>query len=388
VIADLHAHYPMHVIVDVTPRTTVDLMRTMRGAPGIPAKIQQLILAAATRLLSDESLWSGHRITVPYMRQGGVGVVLSVLYRPFEEMDLSKPYKAPPSAEYFDKLLDDLQAVEDEVGVHDRGVIRAVHDSAELDRCIADQATALVHCVEGGFHLGGTSDDVRNNVATLAGKGVAYITIAHLFFRQVATNANAVPFIPDPIYDLVFPQRTATPLTARGRGLIAAMVDHRIIVDVSHMRPDAVTATFDLLDELDPERRLPVISSHAGYRFGGQAYMHDEEIIRRIQRRDGVIGLIMAQHQLNDGIRKKTETLADSLEVIRCHIDKIKDITGSHRHVAIGTDFDGFVKPTLSGLEDMRSVKRLEDELRTAYGADADLILSENVLRVLRTTWS
>jgi microsomal dipeptidase-like Zn-dependent dipeptidase len=388
VIADLHAHYPMHVIADVTPRTTVDLMRKLRGAPGIPAKIQQLILAGATRLFNDESLWSGHRVTVPYMREGGVGVVLSVLYRPFEEMDLSKPYEAPPSAEYFGKLLDDLRAVEDDVGVHDRAVIRTVHDRAELDRCIADEATALVHCVEGGFHLGDASDDVRNNVATLAGKGVAYITIAHLFFRQVATNANAVSFLPDPVYDLVFPQRTATPLTERGRALIAAMVEHRIVVDVSHMRPDAVTATFDLLDELDPQRRLPVISSHAGYRFGGQAYMHDEEIIRRIQRRDGVIGLIMAQHQLNDGIRKRTETLTDSIEVIRRHVDKIGEITGSHRHVAIGTDFDGFIKPTLSGLEDMRSVKRLEQELRSTYGADADLILSENVLRVLRTAWS
>src|SRR5215207_8598272 len=112
------------------------------------------------------------------------------------------------------------------------------------------------------------------------------------------------------------------------------------------MRPDAVAETFALLDELDRDRTVPVISSHAGYRFGGQEYMHDEETVRQIQRRDGVIGLIMAQHQLNDGVRKKrAKSLPESLEVIRRHIDEIARITGSHRHVAIGSDFDGFIKP-------------------------------------------
>jgi microsomal dipeptidase-like Zn-dependent dipeptidase len=155
------------------------------------------------------------------------------------------------------------------------------------------------------------------------------------------------------------------------------------------MRPDAAAETFMLLDELDPDGTVPVISSHAGYRFGGQEYMHDEATVRQIQRRDGVIGLIMAQHQLNDGVRKKkTQKLPESIEVIRRHIDEIARITGDHRHVAIGSDFDGFIKPTMGGLEDMRAMKELERELRAHYKDDADLILSENALRVLRKAWS
>jgi microsomal dipeptidase-like Zn-dependent dipeptidase len=132
-----------------------------------------------------------------------------------------------------------------------------------------------------------------------------------------------------------------------------------------------------------------VISSHAGYRFGKQEYMHDRGQIERIQQRDGVIGLIMAHHQLNDGIRRtNTKNLDETMEVIDRHIAKIAEITGSHRHVAIGTDFDGFIKPTMGGLESMADLKALEDRLRARYKADADLIASQNVLRVLQKVWT
>jgi microsomal dipeptidase-like Zn-dependent dipeptidase len=162
-----------------------------------------------------------------------------------------------------------------------------------------------------------------------------------------------------------------------------------VIVDVSHMRPAAVADTLDLLDEIDPDRNVPVISSHAGYRFGSQEYMHDEGQIRRIQQRDGVIGLIMAHHQLNDGVRRtNTSDLGETMEVIDKHIAKIREITGDHRHVAIGTDFDGFIKPTMGGLQSMADLKALEDDLRARYGPDADLIASGNVLRVLQKVWT
>ena len=70
------------------------------------------------------------------------------------------------------------------------------------------------------------------------------------------------------------------------------------------------------------------------------------------------------------------------------HIDRIREITGSHRHTAIGTDFDGFIKPTLPGLEDAGDMHRLEDALNDRYGADdAELIASANVLRLARSYW-
>jgi microsomal dipeptidase-like Zn-dependent dipeptidase len=388
-IADLHAHYPMHIVARDDPRATIRRMRTARGRPRLRDKLRALLLAVLSRLINNRTWWSGFRVTAPLIRQGSARVVLSVLYRPFEEMDLSKDYAAPPASGYFDALLEDIARVEADIAQKDPAEIRLVHDRAELDRCIADGAIAMVHCVEGGFHLGDRDDEIARNVKTLADKGVAYLTLAHLFFRQVATNAPALPFLPDWLYNLVFPQRRGEGLTKRGEAAVRAMVQHRVIVDISHMGPAAVADTFRLLDEIDPGRTVPVISSHAGYRFGRQEYMHDEGQIRQIQQRDGVIGLIMAHHQLNDGIRRKnTTTLDETMEVIERHIAKIAEITGDHRHVAIGTDFDGFIKPTMGGLQSMADLTSLEDRLRAAHGADADLIASGNVLRVLQRVWT
>jgi microsomal dipeptidase-like Zn-dependent dipeptidase len=391
VLADLHVHYPMRVVEErdgTKPGTTVRLMGTARRRSRPGDKLRALVLRLATRLLSDKDLWSGYRVTVPYLREGGVGVGFSTLYSPFDEMDLEKPYASPPDSAYFTRLLADLQSVEDEVAGYDRSVIRVVHNRQELEECITDGATALVHAVEGAFHLGDGVDEIKQNVATLADKGVAYVTIAHLFFRQVATNANAIPFAPDPIYNLLFPQKPNVGVTERGKAAIEALVANRVLVDISHMRPDAVQQTFKLLEGIDPSHQVPVISSHAGYRFGRQDYMHDEQTVREIQRRDGVIGLIMAQHQLNDGIRKdETKTLPESLEVIYRHVDKIAGITNGHDNIALGTDFDGFIKPTMGGLQTSADLKDLERELRAKYPTQADAITSGNVLRVLRKVW-
>ena len=191
-LADLHAHYPMRVVSDLTPRTTLDRMRRIRGQPGVAAKLRALALKIASMLGSHRDWWSGYRITVDQMAEGGVGLAMSVLYRPGEEVGPS--YKAPPEDRYFDALLVDLQAVEEEVATYDRARIRLVHNRAELDSCIDDRAIALVHCVEGGFHLGDGKEEIERNVATLAEKGVVYVTVAHLFFRQVATSAPAVSY--------------------------------------------------------------------------------------------------------------------------------------------------------------------------------------------------
>jgi microsomal dipeptidase-like Zn-dependent dipeptidase len=115
--------------------------------------------------------------------------------------------------------------------------------------------------------------------------------------------------------------------------------------------------------------------------------MLDPTTIERIAARRGVVGLIMAQHQLNDGLRKREKRFEESFEVICNHIDKLHEITGSHEHTALGTDFDGFIKPTMGGLETPADLRHLEARLADRYGDDAELITSGNALRVLRELW-
>jgi microsomal dipeptidase-like Zn-dependent dipeptidase len=388
-IADLHAHYPMRVINEMDPETAAKLMKA--PGPTFRDRIQALVLKVANKL-GNYPTWDGtYRVTPETLRAGDVRLAMSVHYRAFDEMDLDTHYAAPPESGYFPKVIADIEAVEKEVATQDHSQLRLVHNRAELDAALADGATALVHVVEGGYQLGNTDAEIEANCAELARRGIAYVTVAHLFFRQVATNANAVPFIPDPIYDFVFPQRGKDRLTPRGEAVVRGLVDNRILIDLSHMDPAGIKETFALLDEIDPHSEVPVISTHAGYRFGKQQYMHDEETVLQIKQRKGVVGLIMAQHQLNDGIHKKgdhTTTLDESLEVICKHIDKLAEITGGYEQIALGTDFDGFIKPTMGGLETMADLKLLEQALRQRYGDEnAERMMWSNALGVLQTLW-
>jgi microsomal dipeptidase-like Zn-dependent dipeptidase len=391
-IADLHVHYPMRVVQDLTPRTTERQVHRILRRLSLAQWAEASFIGFLNRFINARSFSSGYRVTIDALVEGRVGVVLSALYRPLQEMDLSKGYQAPPDPEYFALLLSDLVRVEEEVGAHDDRLIRVVRSPAQLDAARADGAIALVHCVEGGFHLGDTPERIAANVATLAARGVAYVTLAHLFYRGVATNAPALPFLKtDADYDRLFPQPAGVGLSPLGEAAVRAMVEHGTLIDVSHMGPEAFWATLELLDALDSERRVPVIASHAGFRFGGQRYLLDAGQLGAIRDRDGVVGLILAQHQLNDGLHDGTvRRFEQGKDIIFRHVDAIAEATGGHDHLALGSDLDGFIKPTMAGIEDCGDLRKLEDALREHLAASpgaAEKVTHGNALRVLRAGW-
>lgn len=394
---DLHAHYPMHVVSDLDAddgrEQSLKRMRQVRHRRGLVGRIQGFVLWVAMKLASDKTLDSGHRISVEGMREGDVRLAMSVLLDEFSEVDLSKRYAAAPTPDYFEGLISQMEEVEAEVETHGEDVVRVVRNLEQLDACLAGGAIGLVHAVESGHHLGDSAEEIAANCKTLGEKGVAYVTVAHLFFRQVATNAPALPFMSDKVYDFVFPQRGSDRLTPRGEAVIRGLVENRILIDLTHMDSGGIAEVFALLDrEVDPQKEFPVVSTHAGFRFGAQDYMCDREIVEKIAERDGIVGLIMAQHQLNDGLRKHndyTKTLPESLEVIFAHVDKLAEITGGYDHIGLGSDFDGFIKPTMGGLEKMADLTLLDRALRERYGDEAtEKMASGNALRVLRKLWS
>jgi microsomal dipeptidase-like Zn-dependent dipeptidase len=315
VIADLHAHYAMHLLPEAEGEP-LDLLTSARGRARLRDRLRALLIGLASRFANYRSFESGPRVTIPGLRQGGVGVTLSVLYSFFDELDLDQPYGAPPEAGYMPRLLRQLELVEEDVRERHAGDAVVAHDVGELDAAVADGRLALVHCVEGGFHLGPTPEAVDAAVRELARRGAAYITLPHLLWRGVATGAPALPFLPDRLYRLIFPQPKRG-LSELGRAAVEAMVREGVLIDLSHMSEPALRETFELLDALDPDRRVPVLASHAAFRFGSQEYGLPEEALRRIRDRDGVVGLILAQHQLNDGLRRRRpKSFEESLEVI------------------------------------------------------------------------
>jgi microsomal dipeptidase-like Zn-dependent dipeptidase len=378
----------MH-LVPAGGRNVLKLVTSPRARWRFLDRTRALLVGFASRLANYESFESGPRVTVPLLRSGGVGVALSVLYSPFDEMDLTLRYPGEPQDHYFRTLLRQLDAVERDIRTNFANQAAIAHNPAELDAAIDSDMVALVHCVEGGFHLGAEPEHADEAVRELARRGVAYITLAHLFYRRVATNINAVPFLPDFAYDLLFPQPDLG-LTELGHAAVRAMTRERVLCDLSHMSERALADTFALLDELDPDRSVPVIASHVAYRFGRQDYNLDAETVQRVAQRGGVIGLILSQHQGADGmlLGRHPESLEDSMKIVSRHLDRFCEITGSHRHTAIGSDLDGFIKPTLAGLEHAGRLGQLEAALADRYGPDdAALIASGNVLRLLRDYW-
>jgi microsomal dipeptidase-like Zn-dependent dipeptidase len=386
-IADLHAHYAMHLEAD-TLAPHLKALFSPDARVRVLDRVPIALVRLGSRFANYQSVRSGPRVTVPLMRSGGVGIALSVLYQPFCEMDLSKRYGARPDPGYVVALLRQLELVERDLEQHFPDDAAIVRNPLELEEQISRGRLALLHCVEGGFHLGATPEAVDNAVAELARRGVAYITVAHLFWRSVATNAPAIPFLPDRVYDRIFPQPDVG-LSELGRAALEAMVRERVLIDVSHMNGAALERTFELLDHIDPERSVPVVATHSAYRFGRQRYNLDTATVMKIAERQGVIGLIFAEHQACDGLRRRrTDRLEDSLAVLFRHIDRIREISGSHRHVGIGSDLDGYIKPTLAGLENMNCMGALEEALVSRYGDDdAALICSGNVLRLLCGYW-
>lgn len=382
----------MHLLAEVPEDGALKHMVKVRKRPRWVDKLRAFVLAFAARILNYRRFGGTWRVNLDKLEDGDVRVVLSVLYQPFAEMDLDNWYGAKPEQGYFGDLMEQLTRIETELHDKDEHNQRhmIVRTRAQFDEARRLKRVALVHCVEGGFHLGADTTLIDDRVKQLADKGVAYITLAHLFWRRVATNAPALPFLNDWLYRHIFCQPDVG-LTPLGETIVRSMYEHKVLIDVSHMDQFALTKTFALLRDLDRDHQaepeeFPIIATHGGFRFGRQHYMLDPDTITEIQRRDGVIGLILAQHQLNDGLRLcKTKKIEQSMKVICKHIDAIRGVTNNYAHVGFGTDLDGFIKPTMGGLETAAELGNLEEHLKRRYhdAAIVKAILSGNAERVL-----
>jgi membrane dipeptidase len=378
-IVDLHAHYPMHLLEPKRANTHAAVVAPWKGSPW-----RGWLLDILSRLFNYEGPGGAPAVTVELAREGEVGAVLSVLFEPFDEMDLSEPYGAPPKPHYFHNLLDQIGRVEDSLTrEHELGRAQLVRNPKDMDAAIAAGEVAFIHCIEGAFAVGSTEAEMKANVATLAERGVAYITLAHLFYRGVAQNAPAIPFLPDWLYRLTFPQKGDAGLTPLGEAALRAMVEHNVLVDITHMNGKAIEHAFRLLDP-----STPVIASHIACRVGSAEYNLTDDVIREVGRRGGVMGVIVCEHWACDGPPPTPKTFEESVDVVCTHIDRIVEVTGSDDHVAIGSDLDGYIKPALHHLEHEGRMKELEAALVAKYGAArAKKFCSDNLLNLLRGYW-
>jgi len=255
------------------------------------------------------------------------------------------------------RLFDATQSVHREIDV----VSRAANDHpGELvlawtadDVLAAHRAgrRAAILSIEGAQCLGGDLDPLR----AFAARGVRSLGLVHF-------SKNAAGY---PAYGLG--TDASKGLTDFGRELVDEMSRLGVLVDLAHIN----RAGF-----LEAARRSghPPVVSHTGV-AGVHAHWRniDDEQIRAVADRGGCIGVIFAPRFLG----------GDGVAAVVDHVAHLAAV-GGEDVPALGSDFDGFVRPP-KGLEDVSALPTLTTEmLRRGFSAEAiQKILGKNFLRVL-----
>jgi membrane dipeptidase len=258
--------------------------------------------------------------------------------------------------------------------------------NSELDRVLAAGKTAIVHTVEGGHVLSAGLDDDDEagrleRLGQLAERGVASLTLAHLFRNDLAGHANAIPAAQQtmPLCELDPQVDLSRGLTPHGRAVVERMVELRMVPDVAHCTPVARRELYELV-----AGRIPIVASHVGVQsMNPEPYNVEEADVRAIADSGGVVGVIFMPHWLEEADPGPgLDAIWRTMEVIRGWSG------GSWDHVAIGTDFDGFTDPpddcdSAGKLPVVREM--LEEKGVPREGVES--VLGGNARRVLHEGW-
>lgn len=368
-ITDIHAHPAMNAFL---------WNRDLRKHYWTGGKFNPLASLTDFQMLRNgrvEVLWSSLHVPEPnYMRVPPINLLAHVLRSGRKLLNLSS----------WECLLLMMDEMERQVARVDD--FELATSNAELDQVRASGKAAIVHTVEGGHHLdaGLEADDVDGRVARLhrlAERGVASLTIAHLYPNDLAGHTLGIP--KDHLNVLGFPLRPEVDdergLTPTGAAVLEEMIELRIVPDVAHCTPNARRQIYELVDN-----RIPVIASHVGiHPLNSAPYNLEQSDVEAIAASGGVVGVIFMPYWL------ETVDPGRGREAIWNTMAQLREWTGSWRHVALGTDFDGFTDPADDwDSEEMLPLVRVMLEERGLSSEEVEDVLGCNARRVLRTGWS
>lgn len=173
-------------------------------------------------------------------------------------------------------------------------------------------------------------------------------------------------------------------LTLLGYELLEIMASYHMILDVSHMSERAYKQSLELYEGA-------IIASHANPRhFHDSPHCLTDDMIRRLADRDGVMGIMMYNRYLRKDWHYTDPKRDVTLQHVAHVIDYVCQLTGSARHVGIGSDLDGSYayRSVPEAVDSSTDLWRLKDVLVEHGFSDDDVnaILSGNMLRKLRET--
>ncbi|HSG81757.1 MAG TPA: membrane dipeptidase, partial [Gemmatimonadota bacterium] len=320
--------------------------------------------------------------------QGGYGVIWAAHHVPEQEMFeqctvaemvasvLVPRFFEKMSGSQFNRVIDMIDVMELEVGKHpDRAEVAV--NAADVKRIQGEGKIAVVHCIEGGHVLEDEPDDVESNLAKLAGRGVAMITLCHFYNNGIAMQTDGIP--PDntikKLCKLEF--GSSAPLTDFGRTVVRKMNQLSMIVDVAHCTPEARAEIYAEIGD------RPVMASHVGCRkYMDVAYNPTDDELRHIASTGGAVGVIFMTYWLDESHPD------DGLDCIWNTMEHMHDVMGSWDHIVIGTDFDGFTDPP-DDVVDASQVGKVTQLMldRGVPEDDVKKVLGGNAQRVLELGW-
>jgi membrane dipeptidase len=231
------------------------------------------------------------------------------------------------------------------------GMLRVIHSRAELssydeERLSHPAITAGYLGVEGAQVLEGKLE----NVQRLFDAGIRMMSPSHFFDTEVGGSAHGERKIG---------------LTAFGRQVIAEMQRLGMLVDLAHASRQTIEDVLDVTTQ-------PVVFSHTGVTGTCDSPRNiPDSVLVRTARSGGVVGIGFFEGATCG------RDLGAVVRAIRYAVDRI-----GAEHVALGSDFDGFVRTPI----DATGLPALIDALLGAGFSEAQIraVMGANVERLLQ----
>lgn len=191
--------------------------------------------------------------------------------------------------------------------------------------------------------------------------GCLYLTLTHFCVNKAATPGMGRG------------HNTTDGLTPWGKDLIRQLNALQILVDVSHVNPPGV------LDACATSS-APVIATHTcamGVHKNRRGI--NDQGLQAIADTGGVIGIIFAPIFLTGKLNASTDAMVSQALYLADRVGP--------QHIALGSDFDGWIPTIPNDMRDCRDLPLLTQKLLDAGFSQPEVsgILGANFLRVLRT---
>lgn len=220
----------------------------------------------------------------------------------------------------------------DHLGAID-GVRRIDRPREDWARALEGGELALAAGVEGAHMLNKRLERVEE----LAGRGVAYMTLVHLGSNSAATTSWGIGSNAD------------RGLSELGVELIAELERCGILVDLAHVNHAGVMQACEVATK-------PLMCTHIGARaLSNHPRNLSDEAIDAIAETGGVIGVIFCPKFLTNRFFSSSLCIAE-------HARYMADRVGV-AHVALGSDFDGWVATIPNDMRDCRDISKVREAL-------------------------